>query len=332
MGGMHAQIYGQLPEAEIVAVVDPDLDAARAKMADLGMEARLFATLSEALASVEADFVDVCFPTFLHEEAVLEAIAAGKDVFCEKPLATSEQGGEAMVAAAESAGITFMVGHCIRFWPEYVAFKQLVDSGKAGRLLSLTMQRRSARPTYSKDNWLQDAGKSCGAALDLHIHDTDFVLHLLGRPASVQSHGVRDDAGWSHIITHYQYDGGPEIQAEGGWNYPNEWGFQMAFQAVFEGGSMEYDSNATPTTRIIIGAAAPVEAEMPKAEAGESQLGEGNLSDLGGYLLELTHFIECLETGSKPETSTGTDALASLKTTFAEIRSAESGQPESVNP
>lgn len=332
MGGMHAQIYKQLPGAEIVAVVDPDLDTARAKITDLGMNAKLFATLGEALREVEVDFVDICLPTFLHAEAALEAIAAGKDVFCEKPLATSESDGEKMVAAAEAAGTTFMVGHCIRFWPEYVALKELTDSGRAGRLLSLTLQRRSARPTYSKDNWLQDEKKSCGAALDLHIHDTDFVLHLLGRPTSVQSYGVHDNGGWSHIFTHYQYDGGPEIRAEGGWNYPSNWGFQMAFQASFEGGTMEYDSGATPTSRITLGDTEPVEADLLKAEAGESQLTEGNVSDLGGYLFELTHFIECLETGTKPRTSTGPDALASLKTTFAEIRSTESGQSESPKP
>ena len=265
MGGMHAQIYQQLPNAAIVAVVDPDLASARTKLTSLGMSAELFATLEEALRAVPANFVDICLPTFLHAEAVLEAVAAGKAVFCEKPLATSVSDGEAMVTAAEKKGVTLMIGHCIRFWPEYVACKQLIDSGKAGRLLSLTLQRRSARPAYSKDNWLHDASKSCGAALDLHIHDTDWVLHLLGKPDSVQSHGVRDAGGWSHIFTRYHYEDGPEVHAEGGWNYPPQWGFQMAFQAVFENGTMEYDSRATPTTRIIVGeqdrSRPPVESE-----------------------------------------------------------------------
>ncbi|MEZ5275053.1 MAG: Gfo/Idh/MocA family oxidoreductase [Opitutaceae bacterium] len=327
MGGMHAQIYRNLREAEIVAVVDTDAATARAKIEKLGLKAGHFLSLGEALAAVEADFVDVCLPTHLHAGAVLEAVAAGKHVFCEKPLAMSVTEGESMVRAAETAGIIMMAGHCIRFWPEYVALKRLIDSGEAGRLLSLTLQRRSARPGYTVDNWINDASLSGGAALDLHIHDTDFVLHLLGLPRSVVSQGTCDHGGWSHIFTRYDFPDGPEVRVEGGWNYPPKWGFQMAFQAIFENGAMEYDSNTVPTTRVTLAEAATRPAELAKAEAGSSTLGEGNVSDLGGYFFELTHFIECLEEGQAPRTSTGRDAFDSLRVTLAEIESAESGQP-----
>ena len=330
MGGMHAQIYRNLPDAEIVAVVDTNTDTSLAKVKKLGMTARLFPTLAEALASVEADFVDVCLPTYLHAGAVLEAVGAGKHVFCEKPLAMSVTEGQSMVSAAEKAGILMMAGHCIRFWPEYVALKRLIDSGEAGRLLSLTFQRRGARPGYTVDNWINDASLSGGAALDLHIHDTDFVLHLLGLPRGVSSHGTHDHGGWSHIFTRYDFPDGPEVRVEGGWNYPSKWGFQMAYQAIFENGTMEYDSNASPTTRVTLGEAATRPAELAKAEAGTSALGEGNVSDLGGYFFELTHFIECLESGRAPRTSTGRDAFDSLRVTLAEIESAESGQPRLI--
>jgi len=331
MGGMHAQIYSRLPEAKIVAVVDPDTATARAKLKELGMDAVYFETLAEALGSVEADFVDICLPTFLHVEAAREALAAGKAVFCEKPLATDLAEAERLVAEAEAAGRLFMVGHCIRFWPEYIALRRLVESNEAGPLLSLTLQRRSARPGYSKDNWLQDPSKSLGAALDLHIHDTDYVLHLLGLPAAVHSTGVSDFSGVSHIFTRYHYESGPEVLAEGGWNYPPNWGFLMAFQAVFENGAMEYDSNASPTTRIVIGQGEPTEATLEKADAGDSRLGEGNVSDLGGYYFELSHFIDCLENGTPPRTNTGRDSLASLKIAFAEIQSVQSGRAVSCS-
>jgi predicted dehydrogenase len=330
MGGMHAQIYQGLADAEIVAVVDTNTAESEEKLKKLGLEAGLHATLAEALVSVEADFVDVCLPTYLHAEAVLEAIAAGKHVFCEKPLAMSVDQGARMVGGAEEGGLTFMAGHCIRFWPEYVALKELVDSGEAGRLLDLTMQRRSARPAYTVDSWINDASLSRGAALDLHIHDTDFVLHLLGLPKSVDSRGTHDEGGWSHLFTRYEFGDGPLVEVEGGWNYPSNWGFQMAFQALFENGAMEYDSNAEPTTRVTIGDAETRPAELLKAEAGDSALAEGNVSDLGGYFFELNHFIECLETGRKPRTSTGRDALESLRVTLAEIQSAESGQTVSI--
>ena len=71
-------------------------------------------------------------------------------------------------------------------------------------------------------------------------------------------------------------------------------------------------------------------AELVRAEAGTSALGEGNVSDLGGYFFELTHFIECLEENRAPRTSTGRDAFDSLRVTLAEIESAESGQPRLI--
>lgn len=330
MGGMHAQIYLELADAEIVAVVDTNTATSEEKIKKLGMKARLFSTLAEALASVEADFVDVCLPTYLHAAAVLEAVAARKHVFCEKPLAMSDDEGTRMVGAAEEAGLLMMAGHCIRFWPEYVALKKLVDSGEAGRLLSLTLQRRGSRPSYTVDSWINDASLSGGAALDLHVHDTDFVLHLLGHPKSVSSKGTHDEGGWSHLFTRHDFGDGPVVEVEGGWNYPANWGFQMAFQALFENGAMEYDSNSDPTTRVTIGDEETRPAELFKAVAGDSALAEGNVSDLGGYFFELTHFIECLETGNKPRTSTGRDALESLRVTLAEIQSAESGQTVSI--
>lgn len=79
------------------------------------------------------------------------------------------------------------------------------------------------------------------------------------------------------------------------------------------------------------GTARPKIVDLGLKAALFSTLGEGNVSGLGGYLLELSHFIECLETGTTPRTNNGPDALASLKTALAEIRSAESGQPEPLS-
>src|SRR4051812_30526664 len=182
MGEMHAQALAGIPEAELVAIVDTRTEAAQAKATRLNLKVPVLPTLQEALGKLEFDVVNVCLPTDRHAEAAIAALDAGKHVFCEKPVTTSLALAEQMRAAHRRSGKFVQVGQCIRFWPEYQAFEAFVRAGTAGKLLSLTMQRRAARPSYSTGNWLNDEKQSLGAAVDLHIHDTDYVLHLLGKP------------------------------------------------------------------------------------------------------------------------------------------------------
>ena len=200
-------------------------------------------------------------------------------MFCEKPIALTREDAAAMTDAAREAGRQLMVGHCIRFWPEYVELKRIVDSGEHGRLLSLSLGRRTGRPGYSIGDWVNKPERCLGAALDLHIHDTDFLLHLLGAPEAVVSQGLRDETGWSSIATQYVY-GGRIVTAEGAWNYPANWGFQMRFSAVFERAVLDYDSRSGIT--LAAGDAGPTALPMPQHD---------------GYHHELAYFFGCLEIG-----------------------------------
>jgi len=323
MGTMHAQIYKRLRNANLVAVVDKQQAKAKRDLAKLGIEAAVFGTLEELLRSVDADVVDVCLPTDLHAEFAWKAMAAGKYVFCEKPLALTKADGKKIATAAKK--VFFQVGQCIRFWPEYMAFEAFVKSKKAGKLLSLSLQRRTGRPSYSVGDWLNDGNRSGGAALDLHIHDTDFVHHLLGKPEAVTSVGTKDKTGWSHIFTTYHYKN-VAVTAEGGWNYPANWGFQMAFQAVFERGAVEFDSGANPTLTVTVGNGRKQPLTFKSPGAGESSTGAGNLSSLGGYYNELDAFISSLERKKAPRIATGDQAAESLATVLAEIQSAATGK------
>jgi len=325
MGTMHAQIYQQLRNATMVAVVDKQKAKAKRSLAKLGIAVAVFGTLEELLENCEVDVVDVCLPTDLHPPFALEAIAAGKHVFCEKPLALTHADAKKIAAAAKKTGVFFQVGHCIRFWPEYTAFEAFVKSRKAGKLLSLSFQRRAGRPAYSEEDWLNDGSRSGGAALDLHIHDTDFVHHLLAKPDAVTSVGTKDKTGWSHIFTTYHFKD-VAVTAEGGWNYPANWGFQMAFQAVFEYGAVEYDSGANPTLMVTMGKGKKQPLSYKNPGAGESSTGTGNLSALGGYYNELSAFIASLQKKQAPQVATGAQAAESVATVLAEIKSATTGK------
>ena len=326
MGTMHAQIYQHLKQARIVAVVDTARKQAAATMENLGIDVPLFDTLEEALGAVEADVVDLCLPTDLHLANSLTAIHAGKHLFCEKPLALTVAEGKKIAAAADRAGVTAQVGQCIRFWPEYVAFKKFLDSGKRGKLLSLALQRRSSLPDHSVDDWIIDPARSGGAAVDLHVHDTDFVLYLLGLPSGVTSEATFDPKlGPSQIFTLFHYSG-LCVSAECGWNYPAKWGFQMAFQAVFEDAAVEYDSSADPSLTVTVGKGRKKALPFKKPSIGGSSTGAGNISSLAGYFNELKSFVGALEAKRAPETATLPDAVETLRVVAAGLRSARSGK------
>lgn len=315
MGKKHADAYRLLPGAHVVGVVDPrGEELAESLRGSLLERVPVFATFESALANVECSAVDICLPTDLHRQVAIAAFAAGKHVFCEKPIALTRDDAEAMIAAAREAGRQLMVGHCIRFWPEYVELKRLVDSGERGRLLSLSMARRTGRPGYSVGDWVNNPARCVGAALDLHIHDTDFLLHLLGAPEAVVSQGLRDETGWSSIATQFLYEG-RIVTAEGAWNYPANWGFQMRFTAVFETAVLDYDSSAAPPLKLSTGEATPVAWTAPEHD---------------GFYHELAYFIECLERGAPVAVSTGEQASASLDIILAEIESAETGRQISL--
>lgn len=119
IGKVHAKAYAQIPDAKVVAVVDRDSGRAKEVAEELGAE--VVPVVDDLLSRQDIDMVDVCLPTYLHADHVIAAARAGKHVLCEKPMALSLEQADAMIEATEQAGVAFMVGHTLRFWPEYVA-------------------------------------------------------------------------------------------------------------------------------------------------------------------------------------------------------------------
>src|SRR5690606_8031401 len=108
------------------------------------------------------------------------AAAAGKHVFCEKPISISIEDAKAMVEACEKAGVTLMVGHVLRFFPEYDAARDAVAGGRLGDPKVIRATRASAFPTWGSDNWFADESRSGGPIVDLIIHDIDWIRWTFG--------------------------------------------------------------------------------------------------------------------------------------------------------
>lgn len=311
MGAKHAESLRGMEEATLAGVADPRLGATPEHLASYTDDPHVFPSLEEALARRECDAVIVCLPTDLHPDATMAALAAGKHVFCEKPIALTRESAELMTREAQRCGRQLMVGHCLRFWPEYETLRAMVKSGEHGRLVSLSLTRHNERPDYAIDGWVFDPERCAGAALDMHIHDTDMVCHLLGLPHAVASRGVKESSGWNAIATIYDFGGdGPLVRAEGAWNFPRGRGFRMQFTAVFETACLDFDSGMTPSLTLTAGGRS---LPLHPVQSGD------------GYQRELAYFLDRLRHNQPVEQSTGEQATESLSVVLAEIESAASG-------
>lgn len=308
MGRMHANVYSALDGAELVAACD--IDAERLDQYSAAFGIAHLPAFDEMLQS-GVDAIDICLPTDLHSEYTVRALRAGKHVFCEKPMALTLEQADAMIAAQRETGKKLMIGHCIRFWPEYALLKQFVGDQRFGKLLSLNLTRYGEFPHWSANNWLADESRAGGGVLDMHIHDTDYAHYLLGTPDEVVSYGTVDATGPCHAFTTMRF-GDTIVHSEGGWNLPHHTPFKMAFRAVFERGAAIMDGG--PLTVFEHGK----DPEVPEFEK-MAAAGGGNISDLGGYFHELKYFIDCLNNDRELETVTPQTSRQSLETTLAEI-------------
>jgi UDP-N-acetylglucosamine 3-dehydrogenase len=169
MGLHHARNYDELERADLRAVVDPDRERAERVAARFGCSA--YATLNDLLAAEPAvAAVSVAVPTNHHHEVALRLIAAGKHVLVEKPIATSVEEADDLVARADEAGVVLAAGHVERFNPAVRALKGRIEAQAMGDVLSLVARRVGVFPARAED---------ANVILDLAIHDVDVFRYLL---------------------------------------------------------------------------------------------------------------------------------------------------------
>jgi predicted dehydrogenase len=135
MGRRHAEnLRRSVPGARLVAVADINLERARAVAAELEIEGA-YRTAEELAAHPGLDAVAIASPPKYHLPAILAAAAAGKHIFCEKPVALSVEDADAAIAAAQRGGVILQVGHMRRYDPPYVAARQRIEAGEIGQVV-----------------------------------------------------------------------------------------------------------------------------------------------------------------------------------------------------
>jgi predicted dehydrogenase len=326
MGVTHIKAYQQLKAARIVAVCDsvrvpvkgvlPGVSGniTGSDAIDLGRDVKVYRALDELLANPDVELVDLCVPTVAHPQQAIAALRAGKHVLCEKPLALTSAKARDIVRAAQSARGFFMPAMCMRFWPGWSCLKQVVTEKTYGKVQAVSFRRLSPMPGWSKATY-GSGNLSGGALLDLHIHDTDLVQFLFGRPASVFSTGVtRAGNSIDHVVTQYNFPRGPVVSAEGTWLLTGN--FNMSYTVICERATLDYD--------LARGADALRLAETGKAPRAVRCAG----SD--GYSGEIGYMLQAIQTGKAPKVVTAQDGLSAVQICEAEAKSVRTGRVVSL--
>ncbi len=322
MGGTHAACYEALAQSinfKVTAVAD--LDSNKAEKIAEKFGARVYSTGKELIESGEVNTVDICLPTFLHTEHAIDAMEKGYNVFIEKPICLHEYEAQKLLDAQKKTGAKVAVGHCIRFWPEYVHLKKLIDNSCYGKLISGVFKRISPLPLWGWENWLLDSARSGSAAVDLHIHDVDYVRYILGNPDSIQSCTTTVNGNNDHIFSLYKY-GDAVVSIEGGWGYPAAMPFEMEYRVRFEKAVVVFNSGKTPSLMVYNEDGTAEEPVLEKDFNSESQGLGGNITSLGGYFNELKYFIECLENKDEIKIAPLKEGVESFRLVMKEINSA----------
>jgi len=211
---IHARMLSELQAYyDVVAVTDSD--PARREEAHERFGCRMYETYEEMLSDDGVELVVVALPSFLHADASIAALEAGKHVVCEKPMATSLADADRMIAAVRQADHLLSVFQNRRYDPDFLKVREIIDSGVLGRIVQINM---SGCGFSRRWDW-QTLKKYGGGSLNnTAVHYLDQAMQLFGnRQPEVFCHMERaltlGDAE-DHVKVILHGEGAPLIDVE----------------------------------------------------------------------------------------------------------------------
>jgi predicted dehydrogenase len=305
-----------LPETELVALWDDDPARGEAAAREFGVP--FVVDLDLLLARPTLDAVVITAENVRHRELCLDACRAGKHVLCEKPLATTALDAEAMIAAAERAGVVLATAFPMRHNLPACAVKANLDAGAIGAVLAVRATNHGTLPP----GWFLDPALSGGGAvMDHTVHVADLLRwYLDDEPATVyaeMSHGLHDlpveDAAFLTIT----FRSGVVATLDPSWSRPPSfpiWG-DLTMEIAGERGTLQLDAF---NQNVVL---------SPRPGEHTRWLGWG--ADADAALI--ADFAATVREGSRPAAD-GRDGERALAVVLAAYESARTGQPAPVVP
>ena len=309
MGHCHASQYGAQKNVQLVAVCDIDkskfhLENVELNFGDSGSSdvnsMNCYLSYEELIkGEPDLDYIDICLPSDLHCEYACRAMKDGFNVLCEKPMALNTKDCEKMIKTSYDTGKLLMIAQCLRFDESFNEITKAYKSEKYGKLLRFSLKRMGSFP----GGWFRAVKRSGGALMDLHIHDCDFIMHLLGKPDAIRANGVVvKSGGIDDLSVDFVYNDGPIVMGESSWARPS-WSCGMA--AIFEEATIDVSGG-----KVMV-------YQMDKPVKEIKLPGKGNC-----YFHEIAYFADCVKKGVRPEIASIESTRDTITVLEQEVKSA----------
>ncbi len=331
--------YLRDPRCDVVAVCDPVPGRAEAAAAEWG-GARAYTSLDELLADPAVDGVEILTPTHLHHEHVLAAVAAGKHVSCQKPIANTVDDAQAMSKAAEAAGVILRISECFRHYPPLVRARQLVRDGAIGtpthvRIRTVVGQTDSAFQSGLQADgytWRMNNQSPGGHLFDDMIHKYAMALWLVEPDiVSVQAVVRRRDFFFEPCDVIFEYDD-PLLLGSMEVSYAPQMWMRSSFYGADEFFEIQGDEGFVWVTRCtgeLLDLPAIVLYQGRQHGQTTTAFPDVPSSWDEGFDRSASHFVDALCEGVPAEMSGG-DATKALQLCFAVYQAGNTG--EAVDP
>jgi predicted dehydrogenase len=330
-GAMHARAYAQNSRVALAAVCDLDESRAR-RLAEQYHVPRVYTRLEDMLAT-DLDGVSVATPDDAHTAVVLAAAASGRHVLVEKPLATSVEECQAMIAAAQLAGVILMVDWHNRWNPPIYAAWKAIRAGELGEIRYVYY--RLSDTVYVPTRMLPWAGRS-SVMWFLGSHAIDTTCWLVDRaPTRVycqKRSGVLAGLGVDTpdlYLTVLEFEGGGLAVIENTWLLPQQSPALIDHKVEILGsrGAAYLD----PTHNRAIEKYSPeTAAGFPNPSYADVLISpEVHGKQMGFAVESIHHFVDCIEQG-RPPLASGADGLLNTRLILAAEESARTGKPVEI--
>lgn len=311
-GMNHASsIKNSVPGAAAVAVVDPVTESAQ-RMSDFLGGVPAYGSLEDALGSAAFDAVVVTTPTPTHRPVVEAAAAAGKHVFCEKPMSLTPVDCDAMIAAASLTKVSLQLGFMRRYQPEFVAAKERIDGGEIGDpMLIKSLTRGPGLPP----SWARSLQLSNGMLAEVNSHDFDTARWLMGSDIvrvyaeavnfKRAKHGIEDPDFYDCAVVSLRFASGGVGTIDGA--CPADYGYDARVEILGSRGVLMIgDIQGQPlllANNRELGVVGPIFRTWPERFKW-------------GYIAEIAHFVKTIESGDAPAVG-GVDGKRAVEAVLA---------------
>jgi predicted dehydrogenase len=237
IGKTHLEAFQQMESAQVKAILTRKIEKAQHSGSYTGS---IVTEYDDLLKDKDIDIIDICLPTFLHEEYIIKAANAGKHIICEKPLTLTVDSANRIIHEVKKNNVKLFVAHVLRFWPEYKVIKSFSESKKLIDIKIVHAKRLGQIPKWS--SWFQHPEKSGGALFDLHIHDIDFAYYLLGEVDTVYAVGTKNKYGaWDQVMTTLTFKNHSIAFIEASQRMPEGYPFTMSFRAQADESTLDFN-------------------------------------------------------------------------------------------